>query len=437
MMARIFFCFLFIGNVACLAIQHRSPEQIVSVLSTKRDGGISKTFSFDKTPKTTKDNKKAGVSTSPKSIASIKAAIKSTFLPAGYPSKTPVGYLPFSIWSWTQDLSTQLRGVLATQRVLEGVGVGREGATALSALMNFIVRDGCGMAANLLFTWVAASRFKSDIKRWRLFADIMVDLGITLEVAATNLPPALFLPMICLGSVCKSICGVAAGACGGAINVHWAKGSDISDVMAKQGAQNTVTGSLGLVFAALFARSVSKVNEVHLWALYTILTLLHIFANMQCMKLVAFDSLNSARMNLVAGEFFRCFHNVSSSSSSTNNNGQRKNEVSSNLSPNLPGPVETAKAEPLFYGSLRKPSNKLAPYPIHYGVSFEEFVRRSNKPLSSVRELIAYNLDKRNYIISVGYSNHWRQEQEQQQKQYFSITKATKSNTGPNNIQHN
>lgn len=207
-MTRIIFWFqLIVGNVACMAIHHRSPEQIVSVVSTRWDGGISKIFSFhDANPHHQMDHEKSSTSDRPATrtstprsilrIPSIKAAIKSTFLPSGYPTKTPVGYLPFSIWSWTQDLSTQLRGVLATQRVLEGVGVGREGATALSALMNFIVRDGCGMAANLLFTWVAASRFKSDIKRWRLFADIMVDLGITLEVAATNLPPALFLPMI-------------------------------------------------------------------------------------------------------------------------------------------------------------------------------------------------------------------------------------------------
>ena len=81
--------------------------------------------------------------------------------------------------------------------MLEGVGVGREGATALSALMNFLVRDGCGMAATLIFTSTSSSRFRSDIKRWRLFADIMVDVGISLEVAATLVPRALFLPMIC------------------------------------------------------------------------------------------------------------------------------------------------------------------------------------------------------------------------------------------------
>ena len=33
------------------------------------------------------------------------------------------------------------------------------------------------------------------------------------------------------------MCGVAAGACNGAINLHWARGSDISDINAKFGAQ--------------------------------------------------------------------------------------------------------------------------------------------------------------------------------------------------------
>ena len=127
----------------------------------------------------------------------LKSAISTTFLPNGYPKATPHGYLSYSIWSWIQDLSTQLRAVLATQRVLEGVGVGREGATALSASLNFIVRDGCGMASTLLFTAMASSKFRADVKRWRLVADIINDVGITLEVCATIVPHHLFLPMIC------------------------------------------------------------------------------------------------------------------------------------------------------------------------------------------------------------------------------------------------
>ncbi len=77
-------------------------------------------------------------------------ALRTTFLPVGFPENTPNGYFQFCVWSWIQDVSTQLRSVLATQKILEGVGVGREGATALSALFNYLVRDGCGMAASTL-----------------------------------------------------------------------------------------------------------------------------------------------------------------------------------------------------------------------------------------------------------------------------------------------
>jgi len=132
-----------------------------------------------------------------KGLGNIKNVVKTTFLPIGYPQKTPKGYLSYSIWSWIQDLSTQLRAVLATQRVLEGVGVGKEGATALSASLNFILRDGCGMISTLLFTALVSSKFRTDVKRWRIVADIMNDVGITFEVAATLVPKYFFLPMIC------------------------------------------------------------------------------------------------------------------------------------------------------------------------------------------------------------------------------------------------
>jgi hypothetical protein len=194
---------LLVHDATCLAVTN---APITRVVSTKKDGGLSKTFTFD-FDGTQHFDHSSPTRTHPLSLSvkQIQAALRSTFLPSGYPTKTPPGYLSYSMWSWIQDTSTQLRSVLATQRVLEGVGVGREGATALSALMNFLVRDGCGMAATLMFTSVASSRFKTDVKRWRLFADIMVDLGITLEVAATLVPKHLFLPMICEYDSCRRL----------------------------------------------------------------------------------------------------------------------------------------------------------------------------------------------------------------------------------------
>ncbi|KAL7560004.1 hypothetical protein ACA910_013498 [Epithemia clementina (nom. ined.)] len=271
-------------------------------------------------------------------LPAIRSGLRSTFLPSGYPNKIPRGYLRYAVWSWIQDLSTQLRGVLATQRVLEGVGVGRPGATALSAMLNFLVRDGCGMAATLLFTASAASRFQSDVKRWRLFADIMVDIGITLEVAAAQVPLSFFLPMICVGNMCKAMCGVAAGAVGGSINLYWAaQGTDISDISAKFGAQHTVTATLGLIFAAIFARSIADVPLTTVWILYSALTILHILANIRCMRIIAFQVMNAARVRMIFHEFWQQYkENVAQTQSA-------------NRAIHLSSPDEIASREPLFF----------------------------------------------------------------------------------------
>ena len=205
LMIRTSLFWLWISNATCLA---QTPN-FSKVISTKKGTGLSKTYRIlpeDITPggilpsSSIQDKTK---SSNHGIISQISAGIRSTFLPSGYPKSTPPGYLQYSIWSWIQDLSSQLRSVLATQRVLEGVGVGRQGATALSALLNFLVRDGCGMGANLLFTSLASSSFSTDGKRWRIFADIMVDIGLTLEVCATMVPGTWFLPMICTFRPCQ------------------------------------------------------------------------------------------------------------------------------------------------------------------------------------------------------------------------------------------
>ena len=39
-------------------------------------------------------------------------------------------------------------------------------------------------ADSLLFAWVGSQRFDSEIKFWRLFADVINDVGLTLELAS-------------------------------------------------------------------------------------------------------------------------------------------------------------------------------------------------------------------------------------------------------------
>lgn len=179
--------------------------------------------------------------------------------------------------------------------------------------------------------------------------------------------------------MCKAMCGVAAGAVGGVFNLHWAKGSDIADIQAKFGAQHTVTGSLGLIFAALFAKSVSEFSGPRLWSLYLALTALHIYANMQCMKLIVFKSLNTSRMKILAQRFLKEW-----------DNGQVENDVA------LLEPVAMARTEPLFFFlSRRGPS----PYPIQFGAPFEHHIA-SDAQTNNVVEL-SERLQEDNYVVSL------------------------------------
>lgn len=179
--------------------------------------------------------------------------------------------------------------------------------------------------------------------------------------------------------MCKAMCGVAAGACGGAIDLYWSKGSDISDINAKFGAQNTVTGSLGLLFAALFARSISSTAPTIIWSLYALLTSLHIFANVNCMRLIEFDYLNTVRANILIEQFLLT---------------RRERKSEEYLTPH-----EVARLEPLLFFLGRRRKNAVSKFPIRMGVSFDKLFQYSLYDSSLLME--SFQLSKKPYAIAL------------------------------------
>ncbi|CAM9093329.1 unnamed protein product [Ectocarpus sp. 6 AP-2014] len=239
----------------------------------------------------------------------VRGGLMNTFLPAGYPGSVRPEYLRYRCWDILQDLSSHLRGVLATQAVLEGMGVGRAGSTPLAATLQWMARDGASMIGGLLFTSVASANFGVNIKTWRLFADTSNDIGLALEMLAPL--PAFreggrFLRLICIASVFKAACGVAGGATGAAITEHWAIDNNIADIGAKNGAQHTVASLLGLGLSVWFARAVSvggSASGSRVWGWYAVLTLVHLLANYAAMRTLALRSLNPTRASLLVTEY--------------------------------------------------------------------------------------------------------------------------------------
>jgi hypothetical protein len=380
------------GGPYAIALASTShPQPIQRVISRKANGRNKQYFIGDISHTNNAAQVKRTSFSSKDVLSHVQSVLRSTFLPTTnqISSLRQSGYLSYILYDNLQDLTTSLRSVLATQRILEGVGVGRSGATALSATLNFLLRDGCGMIASLLFTSIAASTFRRNIKRWKYFADIMVDIGITLEILAPSVLSTSFhgwfLPLLCLGNVCKALCGVAAGATGGALQMFWAvklTGSEegISEVSAKGGAQRTVMGGIGLILAGLTARWLDhgavtgagiKMQKKELWiSLYCMLTALHLTFNWMSLKLVALDWLNGWRLHRVVNDFL---------------SSVEAGEVSIDMKGvTCTNPVEVSRAEPIFFlPELQSKKRNLAKYPIRLGISFNELIDKSNTSSTS------------------------------------------------------
>ena len=103
-----------------------------------------------------------------------------------------------------------------------------ESATAMAATIQWITRDGTSMLSSLVFSWWGGLRFDRDIKKWRLFADVANDLGLTADMLAPLGGASWFLPIACLGRVFMALCGVAAGSTRAALTAHFAQTDNLA-----------------------------------------------------------------------------------------------------------------------------------------------------------------------------------------------------------------
>ena len=150
---------------------------------------------------------------------------------------------------------------------MKGVGVGDESATALSATMTWLLRDGAGMAGGIAFTWLRGTDLDHACKKWRLFADVLNDAAMMLELAGPLLPRRALQLVLCAASVARALVGVAGGATRAAVTQHQARANNISDVAAKDGSQETLVNLFALVLNLILLPLLGENQEV-IWAIF-------------------------------------------------------------------------------------------------------------------------------------------------------------------------
>ncbi|XP_057201806.1 RUS1 family protein C16orf58 homolog [Triplophysa rosa] len=271
---------------------------------------------------------------------SISGAFKSVFLPQGYPESVSEDYLQYQLWDTLQAFSSSLSGTLATQASLRGVGVGNHEATVAAATITWLLRDGTGMLGRILFAWLKGSKLDSEAKKWRLFADILNDIAMFMEIAAPHFPP-FFILIVCVAGIFKSIVGVAGGATRAALTVHQARRNNMADISAKDGSQETLVNLAGLLVSLALIPLVTD-NPLLTFTLFFLFTVLHLFANYKAVRSVVMETLNEARLSIVLHQYLL--------------NGQ------------LLSPVEANQKEPVFLSFRRT-------VPIKLGVRLGDIVQ--------------------------------------------------------------
>ena len=229
-------------------------------------------------------------------------ALRTLFLPAGYPSSVRKGYLEYQIWDVVQGMCSYLRGNLATRSTLIALGVGDVEASATSGALTRVWRDAASMIGSLLFTYLFANAFGRNIRQWRLFADVINDIGLTLAFVAPMFGKDFFLPVTIVAGLCTSACGISAGATKAAISQWFALDNNLTDLVAKEGSQETAVNVLGLIGGWAMLTSLNSSGNAVAWS-FAFLTVLHVVANICAIQHLQFETLNGIRFGIIFEQF--------------------------------------------------------------------------------------------------------------------------------------
>lgn len=220
------------------------------------------------------------------------------FLPVGYPSSVRLEYLEYQSWDSLQGLSSYLRSVLCARSILAGAGVGSASITPLAAAFAWTARDGVAIVGSLFFAYHFSDLFECNLKEWRLFADVLNNVGLTLDLFTGLLPTRYFLIISGLSSLSKSLCGLVAGATKARISQHFARAGSLGDVIAKEATQETAVNLLGLVLGVILSQLVGS-DDYSNCALFFGLLVLHQFANYRLVSVLVLDTLSGQRLLII------------------------------------------------------------------------------------------------------------------------------------------
>nr|XP_034839657.1 RUS1 family protein C16orf58 homolog [Maniola hyperantus] len=227
-----------------------------------------------------------------KKTSSIVGILKKILLPQGYPNSVSKDYLAYQKWDTAQAFCSTIMGILATQAVLQGVGVGDQMATPLAATVTWVLKDGCGHLGRIIFAYSHGSNLDAYSKKWRMYADVLNDVAMCIEIALPIFPVDVAYAL-CISTILKSIVGVAGGATRIAMTQHHAIRGNMGDVSAKDSAQETAVNLVASVTALFIITYLG--GSLVISIVFVVMMILHVVFNYFAVRTVCLKTLNEPR----------------------------------------------------------------------------------------------------------------------------------------------
>lgn len=159
------------------------------------------------------------------------------------------------------------------------------------------------MISSISFAYIQGSKFDSDSKKWRLFADVINDLSYLFDLLSSYVAFGFTL-MQCISSLIKSLVGVAGGATRASLVQHQARANNMADICAKDGSQETFTNLVAL-FCSLILVPLVAGDMTIVWTLYFSFAIFHLYANYRGIRCLKIPLLNLSRYGHAVDQYLK------------------------------------------------------------------------------------------------------------------------------------
>lgn len=186
---------------------------------------------------------------------------------------------------------------LATSSLLRAVGVGTGAAqtATLTAAIKWITKDGVGALGKLLVGGRLGVYFDEDPRLWRMIAESVSTIGLSLEIA-TVFSPNDFLLLAGVGNFAKALAKGMANPSFRVIQQHFARFNNIGEISAKEESWEVAGQTIGLLTSVGILSLLEGSPDWHpvlfTWAAFHTV---HVICRYLALDALEFDCINTAR----------------------------------------------------------------------------------------------------------------------------------------------